>query len=147
MKEQWKQVGVKQKYNQDTDGLGQLKWESVGDKMPKWEPVADKGLWALSNPRLSNPAKMTKKCCYGQKNFGSICNSLSPTPTHLLHSTNINPFENKVWEIYFYKEVCSFVHWSRHYCWLCFHLYLYMYMYAAIQHYFHFDYTHSVTFC
>ena len=25
---------------------------------------------------------------------------------------NINPFENKVWEIYFYKEVCSFVHWN-----------------------------------
>ena len=55
---------------------------------------------------------MRKKCCYGQKNFGSICSSLSPSPTHLSHTTNINPFKNKVWEIYFHKEVCSFVHWS-----------------------------------
>ena len=23
-----------------------------------------------------------------------------------------HPFENKLWELYFYKEVCSFVHWS-----------------------------------
>ena len=86
--------------------------------------------WALSDPRLSNPAKMRKKSCYGQKNFGSICSSLSPSPTHLSHTTNINPFENKVWEIYFYTEVCSFVHWSRHYCWLCFSLYLY-YVYVC----------------
>ena len=43
---------------------------------------------------------------------GSICSSLSLSPTHLLHTTNINPFENKVWERYFYKEVYSFVHWS-----------------------------------
>ena len=36
---------------------------------------------ALSDPQLSNPAKMRKKCCYGQKNFGSICSSLSPSHT------------------------------------------------------------------
>ena len=35
--------------------------------------------------------------------------SLHPS---LTHHRNINPFENKVWEIYFYKEVCWFVHWS-----------------------------------
>ena len=33
---------------------------------------------------------------------------LSPSLAHLLHTTNINHFENKVWEIYFYK-VCLFV--------------------------------------
>ena len=49
----------------------------------------------------ATPAKMRKKCCYGQKNFGSICSSLSPSPTHLSHTTNINPFENKVCEIIF----------------------------------------------
>ena len=59
-------------------------------------------------------AIMRKKCCYGQKNLGSICSSLSPSPTRLSHTTNINPFENKEWEIYFYKEVCSFVHWSSY---------------------------------
>ena len=40
--------------------------------------------------------------------------SLFPSPAHLSHTTNINPFENKVWEIYFYKEVCSFIHWSSY---------------------------------
>ena len=59
----------------------------------------------------ATPAKMKKKCCYGQKNLSQYC-SLSPSPTHLSHTRNINPFENKVWEIYFYKEVYSFVHWS-----------------------------------
>ena len=61
--------------------------------------------WALSDPRLSSLARMRKKCCYGQKTMGSICSSLSPSPTHLSHTTNINPFESKVWEVYFYKEV------------------------------------------
>ena len=60
---------------------------------------------------------------------------LSPSPAHLSHTRNINPFENKVWEIYFYKEVCLFVHWSSSYCWLYFRLYLYLYMFAAIQQY------------
>ena len=124
-----KQVDVKQKYNQDTDGLSQfqfqLELESVGDKMPAWEQLRDWGLAVLSDLRLSNPAKMRKKCCFGQKNFGSICSSLSPSPTHLSHTSIINPVENEVWELYFYKEVYSFVHWSRHYCWLCFPIYLY----------------------
>ena len=94
--------------------LGELQFqlESVGDKMPNWEPAAERGLWALSDPWLSSLARMRKKCCYGQKNFGSIYNSLSPSPTYLSHTTNINPFENKVWEVYFYKEVCPFVYWS-----------------------------------
>ena len=98
----------------------QLELESVGDKKPEWDPATDRGLWALSDPRLSSPAKMRMKCCYGrEKNFGSICSSLSPSLTHLSLTRNINPFENKVWEVYSYKEVCSFVHWSRHYVWLC----------------------------
>ena len=42
------------------------RFESVGDKMPKWEPAADRGLWSLSDPRLSNPAKMRKECYYGR---------------------------------------------------------------------------------
>ena len=37
-------------------------FESVGERMPAWEPAADRGLWVLSDPRLSNPAK----CCYGR---------------------------------------------------------------------------------
>ena len=73
---------------------------------------------------------MRKKCCYGQKNLGSICCSLSPSPTHLSHTTNINPFENKVWEVYFYKEVCSFDHWSSSLLLTIFPL-IYVYAYAS----------------
>ena len=86
------------------------------------------GLWALSEPRLSSPDKMRKKCCYGQQNLGSICSSLSPSPTHLSHITNINTFQNKVWEVYFYKEVCSFVHWNSSLLLTMFpHIFMYMY--------------------
>ena len=45
----------------------------------------------------------------GRKSPLSEYMSLHPS---LTHHRNINSFENKVWEIYFYKEVCSFVHWS-----------------------------------
>ena len=131
------QVDDKQLYNQvPQTAWGNCSWSQLGDKMPAWESACRRRAWALGDPRFSSPARMRKKCCYGQKNLGSICTSLPPSPTHLSHTTNINPFENKVWEVYFYKKVCSFVLWSRHYCWLCFHLYLYMYMYVAMQHIF-----------
>ena len=80
--------------------------------MPAWEPAADRGIWALCDPRLSNPNQDEKEVLLWSEELGSICSSLSPSPTHFSHTTNINPFENKVWEIYFYKEVCSFIHWS-----------------------------------
>ena len=104
--------------NYITRCLSQL--EPVGDKIPKWEPAADRGLWALSDPRLSNPSQDEKEVLLWSEELRSICSSLSPSPTHLSHTTNINPFKNKVWDIYFYKVVWLFVHWSRHYVWLCF---------------------------
>ena len=101
--------------------------------MPNWEPAADRGLWALSDPRLSSPARMRKKCCYGQKNFGSICSSLSLSLTYLSHTTNINPFENKVWEVYFYKEVCSFVHVKSSICLIIFPLIFVLWVYNTLN--------------
>ena len=55
----------------------------------QWEPAPDRGLAALSDPPslVEQPSRMRKKYCYSQR----------------------NPFENKVWEVYFSKEVCSFV--------------------------------------
>ena len=109
--------GSKKLYNQ----APQTAWVNCSSSW-SWGQVAElransrQMAWALSDPRLSSPARMQKKCYYGQNNLGSICGSLSPTPTHHSQTTNINPFENKVWEGYFYKELCSFVHWSRHYC-------------------------------
>ena len=54
--------------------------------------------------------------------------AVSLSPTHLSHTRNINPFENKVWEVYFYKEVCSFVNW------ICHHVSAYICMYMSIHH-------------
>ena len=56
------------------------------------------------------------------------------------HTQQHHPFTNKVWERYFYKEVCSFVHWSLYIIgWLFPHVSIYLYMYTcscitAIQH-------------
>ena len=80
-------------------------WSQLGRRC-RSESQQQRGLWVLSDPRLSSPARMRKKCCYGQKNFGSVCSSLSPSLTHLSHTRNINPFENKVWEIYIFIKKC-----------------------------------------
>ena len=121
----WKQVGIKQLYNRmpQTAWVSQfelqLQLESVGTRCQCENQLADRGPAALRDPQLSSPAKMRKKCCYGQRNFGSICSSLSMSPTHSSHITNINPFATlsriKCERYIFYKEVCSFVHWSCQY--------------------------------
>ena len=55
--------------------------------------------------------------------------------THYQHQPFRNPFENNVWEVYFFhKEVCSFVHWSHQYVdYVSAYIYI-MYVYVAIQH-------------
>ena len=127
-----KQVDVKQLYNQ----VPQTTWVSsvpvaVGDKMPaEWEPAPDRGL-GPSGSTVEQPSRMRKKWCYGQKNFGSICSSLFPSPTQLLHTTNINPFitlSRIKCERYIFikKRVRLFIE-PRYYVWLCFRIYLYMY--------------------
>ena len=126
MDEQQKQVGVRQLYNQvPQKAWGSWSWSQLETRCPcenqrqteGFRPSVTNG-WA-TKPRWERSAAMVRRTL-GQNN------SLSPSPAHLSHTTNINPFENKVWERYFYKEVCSFVHWSRQYCWLCFCLYLYL---------------------
>ena len=57
--------------------------------------------WA-TQPRWGRIAAMVRRTL-GQNN------SLSLSPTHLSHTTNINPFENKVWEIYFYNFYILFI--------------------------------------
>ena len=79
--------------------------ESVGDRIPaKWEPAADRGLWALSDPRLSNPSQDEEECCYGQKNFGKY-SSLSLSTIHLSHTTNITFLRIKC-EMYIFIKKC-----------------------------------------
>ena len=81
------------------------------------------GLAALSDPRLSNPTKMRTKCSYGRRRTWGHYSSLSLSPAHHSHTTNITLSKIKCERLYFYKEVYSFVY----YVWWCFCLYLYMY--------------------
>ena len=58
----------------------------------------------------ATPAKMRKKCCYGRRRtWGQYC-SLSPSPTHLSHTTNITLSRIKCMRYIFIKKcVRSFV--------------------------------------
>ena len=100
-------MDVKQLYNQGRDGLSQLE-----TRCQRENQLADWGLAALSDSRLSNPAKMRKKCCYCWRRTWDQYSSLSPSPAHLTHTTTITLWRIKCKRLYFYKEVCSFVHWS-----------------------------------
>ena len=83
------------------DGLSQSEDASLRTSL-QTEDLA-----ALSDPRLSNPSQ--EVLLWSREELGSILQSVLVT-THLSHTTNINPFENKVWEIYFYKKcVRSFI--------------------------------------
>ena len=79
------------------------------------------------NPRLS---KMRKKCCHGQKNFESV--AVCPRLQLTSHTQPTLTLSRIKCEMYFYKEMCSFVHWSSSLCLIMFRIYLYMYV--AIQH-------------
>ena len=103
-----KQVDIKQLYNQ-VPQTAWVSWSSrqwvavgvpVGEKMPAWESACRLRAASPQWPPVEQPSRMRKKCCYGQRNLGSICSSLFPSPTHISHTTNINPFKNKVWEIF-----------------------------------------------
>ena len=58
--------------------------------------------------------------------------SLSPSQ-FISHTRNITLSRMKCGRLYFYKEACSFVHCSRHYCWLWFRIYLYMWLYNMVR--------------
>ena len=64
--------------------------------------------WGLGpqDPWLSNPAKMRKKCCYGQEKNLDQYSSLSLSPLISHTHQNINTFENKTWEIYIFIKKC-----------------------------------------
>ena len=74
--------------------------------------------WA-TQPRWGRSAAMIVRITWVNTAVVTVSNS---SLTHNKHHL----FENKLWEIYFfYKEVFSFVCWSRHYSWLCSCVYLY----------------------
>ena len=124
-----KQVSVRQLYNQ----VPQTAWVcsvpvAVGDRMPaEWEPAPDRGLglsvtygWA-AQPKWERSAAMVRRTL-GQ--YVAVCPPLQLT-SHTQETSILSRI--KCERYIFYKEVCSFVHWSRHY------VYAYMCMYMSIQ--------------
>ena len=90
-----KRVCGKQVYNpvpQTVELVGvSYRWSSSCSSR-QWEPAPSRGL-GPSGPQAEQPRRIRKKCCYGQRNLGSICCSLFNSP--LTH----NPFvtlSNKV---------------------------------------------------
>ena len=107
----------------------------VGYKMPGWEPTPDRGLrpsvtpcWA-AQPECERSASMVRRT-WGQ--YVAVCPRLQLTshtqPASTLSQPFRNPFENKVWEVYFYKEMCSFVPLKST---LCFWLHLHVHEYTT----------------
>ena len=99
--------------------------------MLKWKPAAGRGLWASVTHGWATPAKMRKKCCYGQKNLGqyvAVCPRLQLT-SHTQPTSTLSRIKCERC-IFIKKCVRSFIE-VRHYCWLCFRIYLYMYMYTC----------------
>ena len=92
--------------------FGYFEKQSVGNKMPKWELAADRGLWDLNDPRLSNPAKMRKKYCWVNIAVCPRLQLISHTqPTSTLSRIKCDRY-------IFIKCICSFIE-VRHYVWLC----------------------------
>ena len=91
----WKNSGSRWALNNNIT-RAQTAWVSWRQDASGVRTSSRQRAWALSDPRLSSPARMRNKCCYGQKNFGSIYQSV-PVSTHNQH----HPFKNKVWAIIF----------------------------------------------
>ena len=110
MRRSLKQVDVKQLYNPVLQEI-RVSWRSefgVSCCSSRRENQVQQRAWS-SGPPVEQPRRMRKKCCYSWKSWGSICCSLcSVSNSSLTH----NPFatiSNKVWEVYFSKELCPFV--------------------------------------
>ena len=109
-----KQVAVNQLYN----GMTQTAWVSwsqfVGVRVAVRcieNQLPAEGL-GPQDPRLSSTAEWEKGAAIVRGTWVNMLQSVQ-SPTHLSHTTLSrpfsNPFENKVWQVYFSKELCSFV--------------------------------------
>ena len=104
------QVGVKQWYNPGATG-SQLVWRQRSKSVfhfEEWKPGPSKG-WAPWPP-VEQPSRMRRKCCYSQcAGWGQYVAFFVQSPTHLSHNNHFVTLSNKVWEVYFSKELCPFV--------------------------------------
>ena len=99
-----------------------LAWESacrLMDCSPQWPTVEQ------PQPRWGRSAAIVRRT-WGQYS------SPSPSPTHLPHTTTSTFSRIKCERLYFYKEVCLFVHWSSS---LLLTMFLHIFVYVYVQLY------------
>ena len=106
-------VGDGVSWGQDTEVRASGRQRALG---PQW-------------PTVEQLCQDEKEVLLWSEELGVSIAVRSQSLPHLSHTTSINPFENKVWEIYFYKEVCSFVHWTSSLC-LTMFPYIFVYVYV-----------------
>ena len=125
------QVGVKQLYNPVPQTVP-VSWSQLQLKFKLlFEAVrtsSQQRAWALRTPSWAaqqNEKEVLLKTEELGGQYVAICSVSNSPLTH-------NPFatlSNKVWEIYFYKEACSFVNWSHHYVSTDICMYMSMWLY------------------
>ena len=108
-----KQVEVKQLYNPVPQTVS-VSWSQLEFEL-QFEAVRTSSRQRACGsqwPPVEQPSRIRKKCCYSQRNLGSICCSLLRLQLTSHTQPFHNPFatlSNKEWEVYFFKAVCSFV--------------------------------------
>ena len=105
-----------------TAGVG-----SVGDRECQSEDQMQIGGYGSQRPPVEQPKpRWGRSAAMVKRRTWSIQQSV-PVSTHFSHTTEHHPFENEVWDLYFCREVYSFVIEVVHYRWL----FLYVYFYIA----------------
>ena len=119
----WKQVDVRQLYSQmpqmawvsQFDFSSSHSWSQLGTRCRIESQRQTEGL-GPRGPTVEQPSQDEKEVLlWSEELWVNILQSVpvSNSPlTHNQHQPFSNPLENKVWEVYFFKEVCPFVHWS-----------------------------------
>ena len=110
MRRSLKQVDVKQLYNPVLQEV-RVSWRSEFG-VCYWSSSRENQTQQRAGPSglpVEQPRRMRNKCCYSQKSWGSICCSLcsvSNSPLTDKPFVTLRTISNKVWEVYFSKELC-----------------------------------------
>ena len=108
-----------------------ISWSQLVTRYRSESQRQTEGFGSLVTQGWASPAKMRKKCCYGQKNLGqyvAVCPRLQLT-SHTQPTSTLSGIKCERY-IFIKKCVRSFIE-VRHYCWLC--SACIMHMYVAIQ--------------
>ena len=101
--------------------------------MSKWDPAADRGLWALSDPRLSKPSQdEAKEVLLWSEELG-VNIAVCPCLQLISHTQETSTFKEESVRDYIFIKKCirSFIE-VRILSVDCFRIYLYMYTYSSM---------------